>query len=225
MPRPVIMVSGGFDPVHVGHIELFERASRYGQVVVALNSDAWLTRKKGKPFDTWEHRATVLRAMRTVHKVIPVNDADGTVCEALRREHPHMFGNGGDRTNANTPELALCAKMGIQPVFGLGAKVASSSSLLAQAASPVLRPWGGYRVLHVGDGFKVKLLSVLPGCATSMQRHQRRRETWVDACGNARIVLEGEWHQLRNPNRVVMHVVEVQTGAYFGEDDIERKPS
>ena len=132
----VVAVSGGFDPVHVGHIRMIRDASNYGPVAVILNSDAWLTRKKGFCFMPWDQRQEILLALRYVHVVFPVDDSDDTVCEALRRYAPNYFANGGDRTNKNTPELELCAELGIIPIFGIGGdKVESSSDLVRRASN------------------------------------------------------------------------------------------
>lgn len=110
---------------------MINAAAEYGPVIIALNSDAWLTRKKGRPFMIWSERAEILRALLNVEDVYPVDDGDGTVCEAIRRYRPAEFGNGGDRTDQNTPELALCRELEIEPVFWLGGgKVQSSSDLI-----------------------------------------------------------------------------------------------
>lgn len=130
--QKIICVSGGFDPLHSGHIQYIQDAANYGDAVVILNSDAWLERKKGKAFMPWEQRAEILRAIKGVTAVVPVDDADGTVCKALKQLRPHYFAKGGDRTAENTPELALCCELGIKPVFGVGgSKMNSSSALLA----------------------------------------------------------------------------------------------
>ena len=132
----IVAVSGGFDPLHIGHLEMLEEASDYGSVMVILNSDAWLRRKKGFCFMPWEDRAQILAALSCVSMVVPVDDRDGTVCEALRRERPDYFANGGDRTNKNTPELELCGALHIMPIFGVGGdKIESSSELVNRAKS------------------------------------------------------------------------------------------
>ncbi len=129
--RKVILVSGGFDPMHSGHVALLREADAYGKVIVALNSDAWLTRKKGKPFMKFEERATILLATQFVYDVVAVEDKDGTVVKALRSVQPTFFANGGDRTAENTPELEYCKQVGIIPLFGIGGlKTQSSSELL-----------------------------------------------------------------------------------------------
>lgn len=130
----MIVVSGGFDPVHPGHVEMILGAAKHGPVIVVINSDEWLVRKKGYFFQCWNDRAAILVAIKGVLAVSPVDDSDGTVCEALRRLRPTYFANGGDRTNQNTPELALCEEIGIVPLFGIGGgKVASSSEIVKRA--------------------------------------------------------------------------------------------
>lgn len=127
----IVMVSGGMDPIHVGHIYMIEDASLFGDVVVALNSDAWLIRKKGYCFMPYEERARILMEMRRVHSVVPVDDSDNTVCEALRRIRPNCFANGGDRNSANEKEDEVCRELGIIQLFGIGGgKVQSSSALV-----------------------------------------------------------------------------------------------
>lgn len=129
-----VLVSGGFDPVHSGHVEMFMQAAMKGRVVVALNSDEWLERKKGYVFMPFRDRKLVVSAMRAVHYVTGVDDGDGTVLEAIRRIRPDYFANGGDRTSDNTPELELCYQLGIEPLFGIGGfKQMSSSGLVDRA--------------------------------------------------------------------------------------------
>lgn len=107
-----------------------------GRVFVALNSDAWLTRKKGKPFMTWGARAAILKECRSVSQVIKVNDFDGTVCHAIEAVRPHAFLNGGDRTSPNKKEHALCQKLGIHEYFNVGGvKIQSSSDLIKRASA------------------------------------------------------------------------------------------
>jgi D-beta-D-heptose 7-phosphate kinase/D-beta-D-heptose 1-phosphate adenosyltransferase len=130
----MICVSGGFDPLHVGHLRMFEQAARLQHLCVILNSDAWLIRKKGYCFQDWKSRAEIIRALKCVDQVESVDDSDGTVCEALRRLRPEIFANGGDRRQDNTPETELCQELGIQLVWGVGGgKVASSSELVSRA--------------------------------------------------------------------------------------------
>ena len=133
-PYTTIMLSGGFDPIHIGHIRMILAAAELGNVIIVANSDDWLMRKKGYIFMPWEERAEILKAVRGVIDVVAVDDSDGTVCEALERLRPVLFGNGGDRTNKNTPEMAVCNKLGIEMIWALGGeKIQSSSDLVTDA--------------------------------------------------------------------------------------------
>lgn len=129
------MVSGGFDPLHIGHVKLIESAAHYGEVWVALNSDEWLYRKKGFFFMGWEERCAILKAMKFVAQVVPVNDADGTVCDALRNIRPNIFANGGDRHHPNIAEASICRSHNIEQIFNVGGGKIQSSSSLVRAAS------------------------------------------------------------------------------------------
>tara|TARA_Y100001951_G_C11098017_1_gene160427 strand:- start:107 stop:544 length:438 start_codon:yes stop_codon:yes gene_type:complete len=132
--KRTIVVSGGFDPIHVGHVRMIQAAANYGEVTVVVNSDDWLMRKKGYVFMPFEERCEVLQAIRGVSVTASVDDADNTVCEALRSLKPTMFGNGGDRTDKNTPEQDVCEDLGIHMLFGLGGgKVQSSSELVEKS--------------------------------------------------------------------------------------------
>jgi len=129
-----VMVSGGFDPIHKGHVRMILEAAQYGDVIVVANSDEWLTRKKGKPFMSWEERAEILSAIKGVTKVVPVDDSDGSVCEAIRTYKPTYFANGGDRISGNTPEVELCKELGVTLIWRCGGeKIQSSSDLISNA--------------------------------------------------------------------------------------------
>ena len=126
-----IMVSGGFDPIHVGHVRMIQEAAKHGDVIVVANSDAWLERKKGYVFMPWEERAEIILSMRGVIDVLPVDDSDGTVCDALRRYSPTCFANCGDRKQNNTPEMDVCEELGIEMLWEIGGgKIQSSSDLV-----------------------------------------------------------------------------------------------
>jgi len=129
---PTVMVSGGFDPVHAGHIKLIRAAAEHGDVIVIANSDEWLFRKKGFVFMDFEARALILNAIKGVILVDSVNDGDGTVCEAIRRHQPTFFANGGDRGRDNTPEQHVCEELGVKLLWSIGGdkKLASSSDLV-----------------------------------------------------------------------------------------------
>lgn len=125
-----VLVSGGFDPLHDGHLDYLEGAASFGRVIVALNSDNWLMRKKGYVFMPWSARARLLKAIAAVYDVVAFDDSDDTVCEVLRSLQPNVFCNGGDRIVAEPREDAVCKELGIIQVFGVGgAKIRSSSDL------------------------------------------------------------------------------------------------
>ena len=129
-----IMVSGGFDPIHIGHVRMILDASKHGDVIVVANSDDWLVRKKGYVFMPWEERAEIIESIRGVAKVHRVDDSDGTGCEAILRIRPDAFANGGDRKNSNTPEVTLCEDLGIKLLWNVGGeKIQSSSELVSSS--------------------------------------------------------------------------------------------
>ena len=248
----VVVVTGGFDPLHSGHIEYFKAAKQLGdKLIVGVNSDAWLTRKKGQPFMPWVERAAIINGLKVVDQVIDYDDSDNSSCNAIRQVRAHnpdaeiVFANGGDRTRDNIPEMA---EPDVVFEFGVGGttKKNSSSWILEEWKAPKTeRPWGYYRVLHTVPGMKVKELTVNPGQKLSMQKHNHRAEYWIVSEGQAAVssqmdggymmpgrVLEqhqeyrvpkGEWHQLSNPFDVPVKIVEIQYGDKCEEEDIVRK--
>jgi len=140
MSKKRIMVSGGFDPVHIGHIKMIEEAAEWGDVIVVINSDNWLLRKKGYVFMPWSERAHIMRSIKGVTLVTGVDDIDGTVCNAIGYHAPDAFANGGDRKKENTPEMELCDELGIQMLWGVGGKdKPQSSSWLVNKAMEQLK--------------------------------------------------------------------------------------
>lgn len=137
-PR-IIMVSGGFDPVHIGHVRMFEEAKKLGdKLIVVINNDNWLNLKKGFVFMPELDRKEIIEAFRCVDRVVLTshskNTKDITVCEELRKIRPHIFANGGDRKPDGdpVPEVAVCKELGIKIVYnvGHGGKMRSSSELV-----------------------------------------------------------------------------------------------
>lgn len=143
--RPVVVaVSGGFDPLHIGHVRLFQAARRLGdKLVIILNNDNWLRKKKGFVFMPERERKEVIKALAGVNRVVLTGHkpqtTDMSVCAELKRIRPHIFANGGDRTKKNIPEVPLCKAIGCKMVFnvGRGGKIQSSSWLLAEHAKVV----------------------------------------------------------------------------------------
>jgi len=245
----IVLVTGGFDPLHSGHVAYFKAAAALGdRLVVGLNSDAWLKNKKGQAFmPIWE-RDTVVRNLKMVDRTVCVGeDIDGS-CSTFIREtlalYPDdeiIFANGGDRTATNIPEMSV-EDPRLTFVFGVGGedKKNSSSWILEEWRAPKTdRPWGYYRVLHELEGTKVKELTVDPGQTLSMQQHQHRAEMWFVAEGTCAVdfgngeqdlvlhkfqhIPVAQWHRLYNPFKVACKLVEIQYGSYCGEDDIERR--
>lgn len=127
----VIAISGGFDPIHEGHINYIQEAAKLGRLQVYLNTDEWLMRKKGFVFLPFKQRAAIIMAIKGVELVIPAMDEDGSVCANLTTFKPDIFCNGGDRFEDNIPEKALCKNLGIEMRFNIGGeKIESSSELV-----------------------------------------------------------------------------------------------
>jgi len=133
-PYTKICLSGGFDPIHVGHLRMIQEAKQYGEVIVIVNSDEWLMRKKGYIFMPFEERCEIIEGFDCVAYTTSVDDTDDTVCEALRKIQPDYFGNGGDRKINNTPEMILCQNLGTKLIWNLGGGKIQSSSELVEAA-------------------------------------------------------------------------------------------
>ena len=140
----VVMVSGGFDPVHIGHVRLFNEAKKLGDyLIVVLNNDNWLELKKGKGFMSENERKEIIEAFMAVDEVVITGHTPGTkdisICRELEIIKPDIFANGGDRHGGNIPEYDLCEKLDIEMVFNVGAggKVRSSSELLKEYSKNV----------------------------------------------------------------------------------------
>jgi cytidyltransferase-like protein len=194
--KTIVIATGGFDPVHSGHINYIKEAKKLGDVlIVGINSDEWLRRKKGQEFMPWEERATIIAALHDVDRVINFDDSDNSAKDAIRKVraiYPNaqiVFANGGDRTKTNIPEMDVLEEMlHLEFVFGVGGedKKNSSSWILQEWKAPKTeRQWGYYRVLHEVPGMKVKELTVNPGKSLSMQRHNLRAEYWIVSEGSA----------------------------------------
>ena len=131
MSKKTILVSGGFDPPHIGHVRMFKEAAEWGTVIVAINSDEWLMRKKGYVFMPFKERKEIIEGFYCVQEVVAVDDSDDTVCEAILRIKPDFFGNGGDRKSDNVPEVAVCEAIGTTLLWNVGGnKIQSSSELV-----------------------------------------------------------------------------------------------
>ncbi len=240
--------------MHSGHIAYFKAARTLGdRLVVGLNSDEWLTRKKGRPFMPLQERMAIVGNLAVVDEVVVYNDDDGSSIDAIKlvkTRYPDaeiVFANGGDRTKENIPEMVFDD---VEFAFGVGGedKKNSSSWILEDWKKPKTeRAWGYYRVLHeVGSHVKLKELTVNPKTCLSMQRHEKRAEFWFVAEGEATVytvdphstdhdlmasparhqhtwIRLGEWHQLCNETDQPLRLIEIQYGENCVEEDIERR--
>tara|TARA_B110000438_G_scaffold283495_1_gene311561 strand:+ start:361 stop:792 length:432 start_codon:yes stop_codon:yes gene_type:complete len=139
--KKIVLVSGGFDPVHSGHIKLIKEASNFGDVVVLLNSDEWLRKKKGKEFLPFDERKIIMGALKNVIDVISFNDSDKTCVDGIKKaiikfsNQKIIFANGGDRNNSTTPEKKFCQYNNIETLWSIGGSDKSNSS------SWILKKW------------------------------------------------------------------------------------
>ena len=135
----VIVLSGGFDPMHVGHLRMIQESAKMAEIVIAgVNSDEWLMRKKGYVFMPHEERVEMVQGTRGVSKAMAFDDDDNSACDLLRRVRalwPNFkvaFANGGDRTSDNIPEIPVADELGVHLIWGVGGgKVQSSSDLVS----------------------------------------------------------------------------------------------
>lgn len=249
----IVVVSGGFDPIHSGHIEYLKSAKENGdKLIVALNSDSWLEKKKGKPFMTFDERKSILQAIKYVDEVIHFEDDKKGSCinaiKKIKKSHPNdkiFFANGGDRNKHNIPEMSVA---GIEFLFGVGGsdKKNSSSWILNNWQYYFEeRQWGSFFNLFETKNIKVKELIVEPKKSMSFQRHLKRNEIWLVSEGECEvkssdsktlknsqkvllkkfdyfIVPLGQWHQIINSTNKQTHIIEIQYGDECIEDDIER---
>ena len=200
----IVLVTGGFDPLHSGHIAYFKEAKKLGtKLIVGVNSDEWLTRKKGRPFMSFEERCAIIKELSVVDQVIGFNDTDDSACHAIFQTlstHSSgtklIFANGGDRTDTTTPEYATYGDYPhVDFAFGVGGedKKNSSSWILDEWKNPkTIREWGWYRVLddQPDKGYKVKELVILPGKSLSDQRHHYRSECWYVTQGQVSMAIQ-----------------------------------
>jgi D-beta-D-heptose 7-phosphate kinase/D-beta-D-heptose 1-phosphate adenosyltransferase len=245
----IVLITGGFDPLHSGHISLIKEARKLGRVIIGLNSDEWLTRKKGIPFQKYGERYEILSNLKDILCVLKFNDADGSAIDAIdqcKKMFPKsqiVFANGGDRTSDNIPEFQYCKDNQVDMVFEVGGseKKNSSSWILSNWISNNYedRFWGKFKTLYTnGDKIKIKELIVEPQKSISLQKHQFRNEYWIIISGTAKIQIEdteslfypddflliepGILHKMTNVGTENLKILEVQHGKKCDESDIER---
>jgi len=247
------LVSGGFDPLHSGHLKMIDEAAKKNSgLYVALNSDEWLIRKKGAYFMSWDERAEILSHIVGVTDIIRFNDDDNSAVDAIKKlksmypEYIINFYNGGDRTEQNILEaIHFVGDPQVKFHYDCGGnyKENSSSELLenwVQKQNNIThKDWGHYVVYQSNNGMKLKSLIINPKSSTSMQRHHYRNEFWFVVEGIADIIINDQhyqltkndavpipkhsWHQLQNNSDEILNVIEIQFGENCIEDDIERK--
>ena len=250
----IVLVTGGFDPLHSGHIAYFKAARELGdKLIVGVNSDEWLTRKKGRPFMTIQERVAIIKELACVDQVMAFDDSDDSACGAIFKAMSTntgkiIFANGGDRTNTTTPEYSTYGDHPqVEFVFGVGGedKKNSSSWILKEWSQPTTeRAWGRYTVLDKGEGWATKKLAFDAGKSLSDQRHFKRSEHWhvvegaivmeleypngdrqVKHCysGDSIDIPVNTWHKATNVGQETAKVIEVWMGHELTEDDIERR--
>jgi cytidyltransferase-like protein len=203
----VVLVTGGFDPLHSGHIEYFIEAKKLGdKLVVGVNTDAWLKRKKGRPFMPGGERISIIKNLSMVDHCLLFGDDDDSAIEAInnvRLLYPDahiIFANGGDRTSENIPEMEADVE-NISFKFGVGGenKANSSSWILDEwKTQKTERDWGYWRVLDdkPDKGYKVKELVIYPGKSLSDQKHFKRSEEWNVLEGTVK--MDTEWNSIQS---------------------------
>lgn len=248
----IIIVSGGFDPLHSGHIAYFKSAKELGnKLIVALNSNEWLINKKGKFFMPFLERKAIVENLSCVDLVIDFEDDElGSAINALNKikemypDDELIFANGGDRNKKNIPEMSVDNINFVFSVGGDDKKNSSSWILKNWQYYHEKRLWGSFYNLFEEDQVKVKELVVDPGKGMSFQKHFKRSEIWMVSKGSCIVnyskddpdnkqniklskfdhylVPLGEWHQITNPFKETCHLIEIQYGEECVEDDIER---
>tara|TARA_B100000214_G_C23967146_1_gene628311 strand:- start:574 stop:1353 length:780 start_codon:yes stop_codon:yes gene_type:complete len=244
------LLSGGFDPVHVGHLAMIKEANEIAEeVVILLNSDKWLKRKKGKPFMVESQRAQILEEFESVSRVIIQTDDDddssNNAITSFAKNNPKKticYCNGGDRSNEKKiREATVCKENNVDLIFGIGGvhKLESSSNLTKNYLSEIeIRPWGNFHIIAKGNGYQIKEMNVNPKNKQSLQKHKHRSEYWQVIEGEGKVYLEdseiklkpgdnifipkGSLHRLENTHSHNLLIVEIQIGKIISEDDIER---
>jgi len=237
-----VVVSGGFDPIHVGHLRMFQEASKLAdKLIVIVNNDDFLIEKKGYVFMRATERMEIIEGFGVVDLVVESIDKDLTVCNTLKalakKENIKIFANGGDRNNEDAiPESEVCKENKIAMKFNVGGeKIQSSSSLVS---NEIIKPWGSYKTFEKDKDFLLKRITVAPGESLSLQSHKNRSEYWLVASGVATVECDGEksclnqfesisipkssQHRLSNESKEFLQVIEVQFGKHLSETDITR---
>ncbi len=237
-----VIVSGGFDPIHVGHLDMLKEASEYAdKLIVILNNSQFLIRKKGFEFMPENERKQIIQSIKYVDEVVISIDTDNSVNETIKeiskKNKILYFANGGDRRYpSDTRESKTCKNLDIEMIFGVGGgKIQSSSELVNPIFS---KPWGSYKELSISHSYKLKEITILPGESISLQKHFQREEYWILIEGTLEIQVgnivsnyqQGNFlhipkkslHRAVNRSKKISKFIELQVGKVLSEDDIER---
>lgn len=201
-----VMVAGGFDPLHIGHLAHFQMAKKLGDwLIVSVNPDSDMIRKKGYCFMPLEERREIIKELRCVDEVLTTIDNDGTQAETLKLVKPDIFAKGGDRTPGNMPqnEVDACEEIGCKIVYGVGPKLTSSSELVRriptkETMQEVKKVWGREVWIVNCPEYCGKLLYLDKGAESSYHKHKEKKETFYALEGQAALTIESKDYML-NP--------------------------
>ncbi len=241
-----VVVSGGFDPINIGHLRLLKEAREIGDhLTVILNSDKFLVEKKGFCFMPFLERKEILMGISVVDEVVKSIDSDHTVIKTIKklsRENSiNVFANGGDRKEIkDIPEYKVCKENNIEMVFDIGGGKSQSSSDLLKPFTNYFekRPWGNFENFSSSSNYLVKKIVIKPGHKISLQYHNFRKEYWVILSGQGKMSIgneitkcnsgsffyieKGMKHRIENDGSNDLEIIEVQLGEKIAEDDITR---
>ena len=202
--KSIVLVTGGFDPIHSGHLDYLNSAKKLGdELWVGVNSDQWLINKKGSYFMPYDERCSIIANLKCVDNVIPISNdhlntsAIGAIEYIIKEFNSNnieiIFANGGDRNSSNIPEIEEASKYSnVSFKFSVGGDIKKNSSswILENWKTPKTdRPWGWYRVLDERANYKIKELVIEPGKSLSMQRHFNRSEYWYVLNGKCDLII------------------------------------
>ena len=243
------IVSGGFDPVHVGHLRMFQDASKLAnKVVILLNNDDWLIKKKGKPFMNQKHRKEILEEFKSITDVIIQKSSEKSSSLAIKefalqnKNKKICYCNGGDRSDIkNILEVSVCKEFNIDLEFGVGGekKIESSSQLSKNYLGNVeIRPWGNYHIIAKNSGYQIKEIRVNQHSKLSLQKHKNRSEFWQIVKGESKIIIGNKEYYLKEKEHIYIPIntvhrienvgtedlvfIEIQHGENLKEEDIIR---